>query len=174
MDLSSLLVAVLLSLGLIGTDAVINAGTISFNVQVTEDLSKKGYTPQLVDAMMDGYLREYVEFKSLAHPPQIRSAQDESVVSAIAGSVNLKGVTQAFQSDFGLNPVRITGSLMATGNDQFRFILTGTSTHTGLFVIDESSTGQALPEFTESVAEVIVTRIEPYAAAIHKFDRMAH
>ena len=176
MDINSLIVAVLLSLGLIGTDAVINAGTISFDVQVTEDLTKKGYTPQLVDSMLDSYLREFVEFKSLAHPPQIRSAQDESVVSAIAASLNLKGVTQSFQSDFGLNPIRITGSLMAApaGNGEFRFILSGTSTHTGVFIIDETSGSKTLPEFTESIAETIVARLEPYAAAIHKFDEMAH
>ena len=175
MDIGSLIVAVLLTLGLLGTDAVINAGTIGFNIQVTEALAKQGYTPQLVDSMMDSYLREYVEFKSIVHPAVIRSAQEESVVSAIAGSLNLKGVTSSFQADFGLNPVRLTGSLMAAGKDdsELRFLLTGSSTHTGLFVIDRKSEGLALPKFMEQIAEAIFSEIEPYAAAVHKFNRMA-
>jgi hypothetical protein len=174
MDLSSLIVAVLLSLGLIGTDAVINAGTIGFDIQVTDDLAKQGYTPQLVDSMMDSYLREYVEFKSIVHPAQIRSAQQESVVSAIAASLNLKGVTASFQSDFGLNPVRLTGSLMPadSGSKELRFMLTGESTHTGIFVIDRKSGTEPLPKFMERVAEAIVSEIEPYAAAVHKFNAM--
>jgi tetratricopeptide (TPR) repeat protein len=174
MDLGSLIVAALLSLGVIGTDAVINAGNISFNIQVTEDLAKQGYTPQLVDAMMDSYLREYVDFQSIVHPPQIRSAQSESVVSAVAASLNMKGVTESFQSEFGLNPVRLTGSLMpaAPGSKEFRFMLTGTSTHTGIFVVDQTSGSQALPQFVEHVAEAIVSEVEPYAAAVHKFNAM--
>lgn len=176
MDVGSLIVAILLSLGLIGTDAAINAGTIGFNIQVTEELAKRGYTSQLVDSMMDAYLREYVEFKSIVHPSQIRSSQQESVVSAIASSLNLKGVTTAFQSDFGLNPVRLTGSLMSTGPDgkELRFILTGESTHTGIFIIDRKSDNETLPQFMEQVADAIVSEIEPYASAVHKFNAMAN
>ncbi len=171
MDLGSLIVAALLSLGLIGTDAVLNAGTINFDIQVTEDLTKRGFTPQLVDAMMDNDLKSLIDFRSIVHPPQIRSSQEKSVVGAVADSLNLKEVTTSFQSDFGLNPVRLSGSLMQSGKDglQFRFILAGGSRHTGEFTIDEISGDRSLPVFLEDMAMLVVARLEPYAAAISSF-----
>ena len=171
MDLGSLIVAALLSLGLIGTDAVLNAGTINFDIQVTEDLTKRGFTPQLVDAMMDNDLKKLIDFRSIVHPPQIRSSQEKSVVGAVADSLNLKEVTQSFQSDFGLNPVRLSGSLMQSGKDglQFRFILAGASRHTGEFVIDELSGDRSLPVFLDDMAMMVVAKLEPYAAAIAAF-----
>lgn len=84
MDLGSLIVAALLSLGLIGTDAVINAGTIRFDIQVTDDLAKNGYTPQLVDAIMVNDLRALVDFQSIIRPPQIRTPEERSIVGAMA------------------------------------------------------------------------------------------
>lgn len=175
MDLGSIIVAALLSLGLIGTDAVLNAGTVNFDVQVTEDLSKRGFTAPLIDAMMDNDLKQLIEFRSIVHPPQVRSTQDKSVVGAVADSLNLKEVTQSFQSDFGLNPVRLTGSLMQTGKDgqEFRFILSGNSRHTGVFTIDETSGERPLPAFLADVAEDVVSRLEPYAAALHQFKQIS-
>jgi hypothetical protein len=176
MDLGSLIVAAFLSLGLIGTDAVLNAGTVNFDIQVTDDLSKRGYTPQLVSAMMDIDLKALVDFKSMLHPPQIRSSQQKSVVGAVADSLNLKEVTSSFQADFGLNPVRLTGSLMQFGKDgqDMRFILAGESRHTGEFIIDETSAGRPLPKFLDDMSVEVVAKIEPYAAAIHEFSVMSN
>jgi tetratricopeptide (TPR) repeat protein len=175
MDLGSIIVAALLSLGLIGTDAVLNAGTVNFDVQVTEDLSKRGFTAPLIDAMMDNNLKKLIEFRSIVHPPQVRSTQEKSVVGSVADSLNLKEVTQSFQSDFGLNPVRLTGSLMQTGKDgqEFRFILAGNSQHTGEFTIDETSGERPLPAFLVDVAEEVVSRLEPYAAALYEFKQIS-
>src|SRR5580658_713453 len=111
MDIGSMIVAVLLSLGLIGTDAVLNSGTVKFDIQVTDDLAKRGYTVALVDALMDNDLKELVEFKSIVRPPTIRPTQTKSIVGAVADSLNLGGVTASFQNDLGLNPVTLSGSL---------------------------------------------------------------
>lgn len=253
MDLGSLIAAVLLSIGMIGADAAINAGTIAFKVEVTEELSKKGYTRQLVDSLLDNSLKQLVEFRSFVHPPQLRSSEEKSIVGAIAESLNLKDVTASFQSEMGLNPVRLTGTLMpgnasgtecgrssssvlinqkltdakvtsegppttatptqsavaarpstaapthamppsmtaasavpaaapvpapaaakAAGNDeQLRFVLSGQSTHTGMFIIDcTSPKGQSLPDFLGVMATEIVKRVEPYAAGLALFAEM--
>ncbi len=175
MDLGSLIVAALLSLGLIGTDAVINAGTIRFDIQVTDDLAKNGYTPQLVDAIMVNDLRALVDFQSIIRPPQIRTPEERSIVGAMAESLNMKEVTAAFQADFGVNTVHITGSLMAAGKDKqdLRVILAGNSRYTGNFLIDATSDGQALPAFLRDVAAEVVTRLEPYATAVDQFNRLS-
>jgi tetratricopeptide (TPR) repeat protein len=175
MDLGSLIVAALLSLGLIGTDAVINAGTIRFDIQVTDDLSKAGYTPQLVDAIMANDLKALVDFKSIIRPPEIRTPEEKSIVGAVADSLNLKEVTSAFQADFGVNTVRITGSLMAAGKDkqELRVILAGNSRYTGNFLIDASSGGQSLPAFLQTAADEVVTKLEPYATAVDQFNRLS-
>jgi hypothetical protein len=116
-----------------------------------------------------------VQFKSMVHPPQIRSSQQKSIVGAVSDSLNLREVTSSFQAEFGLNPVRLTGSLMQSGKDgqDFRFILAGESRHTGEFVIDQTSGGQPLPSFLQTVALQVVAKIEPYAAAIHQFDALS-
>jgi tetratricopeptide (TPR) repeat protein len=162
-------------LGLIGTDAVLNAGTIRFDVQVTDDLAKSGYTPQLVDAIMANDLKALVDFKSVIRPPEIRTPEEKSIVGAVADSLNLKEVTSSFQADFGLNTVRITGSLMADGKDkqQLRVILAGNSRYTGNFLIDASSGGESLPAFLQEVAGEVVTKLEPYATAVDQFNRLS-
>ena len=175
MDLGSLIVAALLSLGLIGTDAVINAGTIRFDIQVTDDLAKSGYTPQLVDAIMANDLKALVDFKSVIRAPEIRTPEEKSIVGAVADSLNLKEVTSSFQADFGLNTIRITGSLMQADKDkqQLRVILAGNSRYTGNFLIDASSGNASLPEFLQDVATEVVTRLEPYATAVDQFNRLS-
>ena len=171
MDIGSLIVAALLGLGLIGTDAVLNSGTVKFDIQVTEDLSKRGFTTQLVDAMMDDDLKQLVEFKSIVRPPTIRSTQTKSIVGAVADSLNMGNVTASFQNDLGLNPVSLTGSLMPAGKnpDELRFILSGNSRYTGVFTIDEMSGGRAFPVFLRDMAVRVVARLEPYAAALDQF-----
>jgi tetratricopeptide (TPR) repeat protein len=174
MDIASFILAAMLSLGLVGTDAVMNAGDINFDIQVTDDLTKKGFTTQLVNAMMDNDLRELIDFRSIVHPPQIRSPQDKSVVGEIATTLKLQGVTTAFQADFGFNPVHLAGSLMPNGKDnqQLRFILAGDSRHTGQFHIDTTS-DMPLPAFLQDVAVQLVGRLDPYAAAFHQFKLMS-
>ena len=170
MDIGSLIAAALLSLGLIGTDAVLNAGNVVFQVDVTKSLSEKGYTPAVVDALLDSDLREIVGSKSIVHRTNIRPADQKSVVGAIAESLNLKDVTAAFQSEFGLDSIRLTGSLMDGEGGTFRFLLGGESFHTGKFTIDVTSKPkESMPVFLEDVATWIATDLEPYAVAIDKF-----
>ncbi len=171
MDVGSIIVAALLALGLIGTDAVLNSGTVKFDIQVTDDLAKRGFTTQLVDAIMDNDLKRLVEFKSIVRPPTIRSTQTKSIVGAVADALNMGNVTASFQNDLGLNPVSLTGSLMPSGKseDEFRFILSGNSRYTGVFNIDETSGGRPMPEFLRDMAEKAVARLEPYAAALDQF-----
>lgn len=234
MDLGSLIAAMLLSIGMIGADAVINADAINFKVEVTEDLSKRGYTQPLVDSLIDNSLKQLVDYRSFVRPPKIRSSEEKSIVGAIAQSLNLQDVTAAFQAGLGLNPVRLTGTLMpasaggeecgrsrsnatisaamadgkptrdatpregrpasraaeaaagtvsataaatpetgARSDEQLRFILSGQSVHTGMFVVDcTSAKGQPLPVFMNVVAIEIVKRVEPYAAAIALFSQL--
>jgi tetratricopeptide (TPR) repeat protein len=173
MDIGSLIAAALLSLGLIGTDAVLNAGNVVFRVEVTKKLAERGYTPSMVDALLDSDLKEIVEFKSIVHQTRIRSADQQSIVGSIAGALNLKDVTSAFQSEFGLDSIRLTGSLMDGETGEFRFIIGGESLHTGKFTIDATSgPKETLPEFLAGVAIAIATRLEPYAVAVEKFNTL--
>ena len=171
MDIGSLIAAALLALGLIGGDAVLNSGTVKFDIQVTDDLSKRGFTAQLIDAMMDNYLKQLVEFKSIVRQPTIRSTQTKSLVGAVADALNMGNVTASFQDDLGLNPVSLSGSLMSSGKgtDDLRFILSGNSRYTGVFTIDELSNGRPLPVFLRDMSVRVVARLEPYAAALDQF-----
>jgi hypothetical protein len=170
MDIGSLIAAALLSLGLLGADAVINAGNVIFQVAVTKRLAERGYTPAVVDSLLDSDLKEVVEFRSMVHRTRVRSAEQKSIVGAVADSLNLKDVTAAFQSEFGLDSIRLTGSLMDGDTGEFRFILGGTSLHVGKFTIDMTSRDkQTLPEFLNDVSGSIATHLEPYAVAVDKF-----
>jgi tetratricopeptide (TPR) repeat protein len=170
MDIGSLIAAALLSIGLIGADAVINAGNVLFQVGVTRKLVDQGYTPAVVDRLLDNDLKEIVEFRSIVHRTRIRSAEEKSVVGSIGESLGLRDVTSAFQAEFGFDSIRLTGSLMEGTTGEFRFILGGQSLHTGKFTIDVTSKDQQpLPEFLRGVARNIAEHLEPYAVAVEKF-----
>lgn len=170
MDLGTLIAAALLSLGIIGSDAVLNADNISFRVEVSKELADAGYTDQLVDALLDTDMKQLVDFHSIVSQPSIRSADERTVVGAIADSVNLREITGSFQTEFGLNQVKLTGSLMGK-EGEFRFLMTGNSAHTGKFTLDlRSKPQEPLPEFLKFVALEVVGRVEPYAAALFDFN----
>jgi hypothetical protein len=170
MDLGTLIAAALLSLGIIGSDAVLNADNISFRIEVSKDLAEAGYSTQLVDAMMDSAMKELVDFRSIVSQPEIRSAEEKTIVGAVADSVNLREITGAFQNEFGLSQVHLTGALMGK-EGEFRFLMSGNSPHTGKFVLDlHSKPQETLPVFLRDVALDVVGRIEPYAAAIADFN----
>lgn len=173
MDIGSLIAAALLSLGLIGTDAAINAGNIIFEVGVTRKLADRGYTAPVVDALLDNDLKQIVEFRSMVHRTRIRSADQKSIVGSIAESLSLKDVTAAFQAEFGFDSIRLVGSLMDGETGEFHFLLAGDSQHTGKFAIDMTSgDNQPLPAFLHDVAEAIAKRLEPYAVAVEKFNAL--
>src|SRR5579859_2077326 len=171
MDIGSLIAAALLSLGLIGADAVVNAGNVVFEVGVTKKLADRGYTPAVVDTLLDNDLKEIVEFKSIVHQTRIRSADQKSIVGSIAEAMSLRDVTGAFQAEFGLDSIRLTGSLMDGETGEFRFMLGGESVHTGKFGIDRTSgPKETLRTFHQAVADEIAVHLEPYAVAIEKFN----
>ena len=170
MDIGTLIAAALLSLGIIGSDALLNADNISFRIEVSKDLVEAGYSAPLVDALMDSGMKELVDFKSIVRTPDIRSADQKSIVSAVAESFNLREVTAAFQNEFGLSQVHLAGALMGKESG-FRFLMSGNSLHTGRFTLDlRSKDGEALPGFLKDVAAEVVMRVEPYAAAIAEFN----
>lgn len=173
MDIGSLIAAALLSLGLIGTDAAINAGNVTFEVGVTRKLADRGYTTPVVDALLDNDLKQIVEFRSMVHRTRIRSADQKSIVGSIAESLSLKDVTAAFQAEFGFDSIRLIGSLMDGETGEFHFLLAGDSMHTGKFSIDMTSTeNQTLPVFLHDVAQAIAGRLEPYAVAVEEFNTL--
>jgi tetratricopeptide (TPR) repeat protein len=135
-------------------------------------------------------------------------SEEKNIVATLEEALNLKEMTLAIQTQFGLDPVRMYASLMisdeegklcgvdrATGEvkrslaapdptapapaapvastankRRFRFLASGSSDHTGPFVVDCTSTpGAELRDFVDVLALDIIGVLEPYAAAIAQF-----
>lgn len=113
MDLTSITVAVLIAIGLLGTDAVVHSGSVEIEATIAPKLENLAVDERtLADEFQDQF-DAITGTASVVRPPEIRARDDEGIGLALAQSVGAEKVAYALQRQLGYKPDTIRFTLFA-------------------------------------------------------------
>jgi predicted Zn-dependent protease len=176
MDLTSLTIAVLLTLGLLTTDAVINASSVMVEVAVAPKLDNVSVDEATLTAVFQNQLDAIVDTYSvapmIAHP-EIRSKREQGIGMAVAKAVNAQGIAYAVQRQLGYKPDTIRFTLFFQ-DGELRGFVSGESQRVGNFdQVMALKQGETVIAFAQRCALWAASRIAPYSTALYLLQKHA-
>ncbi len=170
MDLTTLAVAVLLALGLLTTDTVINSGSVTVEVALAPKIENISVDESTLAAVFRNQLDAVVETYSVAPMiarPEIRSNREQGVGMALAKTLNAQGVAYALQRQLGYRQDTIRFTLFSQDGALHGF-LSGQSQRVGNFDrIMSPNPGETVIAFAQRCALWTASQLAPYATALH-------
>jgi len=168
MDLVTLATLFGLGLGLIGIDAVTNIHTFSISLNVPSELEKRGFTQAVAEDIFINEVERIMEVPSFIVHPEVRSVAKESVVGAVAKSLQLEDVTIAIQRAIGLDPVHLNGAILPE-EDGPRLYLTASAGSSRAYHLDHKGKKDDYVGLLHSGARLVMERAGPYRSALYNF-----
>jgi tetratricopeptide (TPR) repeat protein len=166
MDLTTLLGALVVALGLIGVDTIRHAGSIQVEVLPAPQISGETVDQATLEAEFDSQLFAIATTPSVIVPPEIRTSKDQGLGMELAASVNAKELAYALQSAAGYAPDRLRLALFLQ-HGELRGYISGTTHAIGSFhqvlvpLKDESELA-----FVRRCALWSASQIAPYITAL--------
>jgi tetratricopeptide (TPR) repeat protein len=111
MDLTTLTVAVMLALGLLGVDSVVHSGTVSVEATIAPKIEGISIDERTLAAEFEDQFDAITATSSVVRPLEIRSREQQGIALALAEALSLQNLAHAVQSQFGF------------GSDNIRFTL---------------------------------------------------
>lgn len=172
LDITTLLYYAAMGLALVGADAYWYADSIISRVEVAKKYSDSGFSADFATTVFSHELQTIFSNESVVRTPDVRAANDQSVISVIAESLHLEGLTYAFQHMFGLDPVQVKVALLDDGKSAPHILVTSTSrTRTPFTLLVERGADEDMPRFMRRAAIETASRLDPYHAALYLLEK---
>ena len=123
MDLMTLSFITMALAGLVTSEAVLNANTLSVAISVPPRVEEIGFTRQTAEEIFAAEVKRIVDAPSTISRPSMRISSRKTVVGVLSDSLQLRGLTTAIQDMFGQETLRVSGSLLQEG-ERYRLVLT--------------------------------------------------
>jgi tetratricopeptide (TPR) repeat protein len=173
MDPTTLLAAVLIAVGLLGTDAVIYSGSVQVEVAAPPDIKGVAIDRSTLEVEFDARLNEVAQTASVVRPPEMRSSAEQGLGMALAEAANVQNVAFALQSSFGYDPDRMRFSLY-TDNGQLKALVSGGSHHIASFSnVMTPEKDEPLLAFVQRCALWGVSELAPYQTTLYLLQQHA-
>jgi tetratricopeptide (TPR) repeat protein len=173
MDLTTLAIAVLLGLGLLGADTVINSGSVSIEVAIAPKVDTISVDEPTLAAEFQDQFDAISSTQSLVRPMEIRSRDEQGIGMALAESLNAQKVGYALQRQFGFKPDTIRFTLFVD-NGALRGLVHGHSHLIGnINQVMVPLEGEALIPFVQRCALWSASQLAPYSTALHLLQKHA-
>jgi hypothetical protein len=104
MELTTLTLALVFGLGLLGADSVMSAGSVEVEVAIAPKIEAISVDEQTLASRFKDQLDEITSTASVVRPPEIRSRHEQGLGMALAEAVHAQNVAFALQRQFGYNP----------------------------------------------------------------------
>lgn len=158
----------LLALGLVSVDTVMNANTLFLESSVSGKFEEAGYTSEVVEQHLINDLAIIADTKSLVEAPVIKSSDAPSFSAALASVVNLQDSLEAAQQLVGFAPPKLYAAAVQHGETD-TIELTGRSPLFGRFSISVDGAEKNVDAMIEEAAWRTFLELDPYTAILHKF-----
>jgi tetratricopeptide (TPR) repeat protein len=103
MDLTTLTVAVMLALGLLGVDSVVHSGTVSVEATIAPKIEGISIDERTLAAEFEDQFDAITATSSVVRPLEIRSREQQGIALALAEALSLQNLAHAVQSQFGFD-----------------------------------------------------------------------
>ena len=173
MELTSLTLALVLGLGLLGADTVMRAGSVEVEVAIAPKIENISVDELTLASRFKDQLDEITSTTSIVRPQEIRSRADRGLGMALFEAVHAQNVAFALQRELGYDPDRIRFALFVE-NGAMHGLVTGRSHLIGNFgqVIIPNS-GENLMNFVRRCALWGGSQLAPYSTALYLLQQHA-
>lgn len=158
----------LLALGLVSVDTVLNANTLYLDSSVAAKFEEAGYTSEVVEQHLIHDLAIIADTKSLIKAPVVKSSDSPSFSAAIASVVNLQDSLEAAQQLVGFAPPKLYAAAVLHGETD-TMELTGRSPVFGRFSIKVDGSDKLIDEMIAEAAYKTFRELDPYTAILYRF-----
>lgn len=173
MDPTTLLAAVLIAVGLLGTDAVLYSGSVQVDVVAPPEIKGISVDRSTVEAVFVAKLNEVAATQSVVRPPEMRSSADQGLGMALAEAANVQKVAFALQGALGYNPDQLRFS-MYSDNGKLEALVSGGSHHiTGFSNTMSPEKDEDLLTFVRRCALWGVSELAPYSTTLYLLQQHA-
>lgn len=173
MELTSLTLALVLGLGLLGADSVMRAGSVEVEVAIAPKVENISVDEHTLAWRFKDQLDEITSTASVVHPPEIRSRLDQGLGMALFEAVHAQNVAFALQRELGYNPDRIRFALFVE-NGAMRGLVSGNSHLVGNFSqVMNPNRGENLMDFVRRCALWGGSQLAPYSTALYLLQQHA-
>jgi tetratricopeptide (TPR) repeat protein len=167
MELTSLTLAVVLGLGLLGADTVLRSGSVEVEVAIAPKVENISVDEQTLASRFKDQLDDITSTTSVVRPPEIRSRADRGLGMALFEAVHAQNVAFALQRELGYHPDRVRFSLFVE-NGAMHGLVTGRSHLIGNFSqIITPDKGEDLMSFVRRCALWGGSQLAPYSTGLY-------
>ena len=167
MDLTTITVAVMLALGLLGVDTAMHAGTVSIEVAIAPKIEGVSIDERTLAAEFEDQFDAITATSSVVRPLEIRSREAQGVGLALAEAVNAQNVAYAVQRQLGFTSDSIRFTLFVD-KGALRGLVHGHSHLVGnINQIMIPNQGEPLIAFVQRSALWGASQLAPYSTALY-------
>jgi tetratricopeptide (TPR) repeat protein len=173
MDPTTIIIAVLLGIGLLGADAVIHTGSVEIEATIAPKIETVSIDERsLTDEFQDQF-DAITSTRSVVRPPEIRARGDAGLGLALAQAVGAEKVAYALQRQFGYKPDTIRFTLFVQ-DGALRGLIHGHSHVIGnINRVMVPNSDEALIAFVQRCALWAASELAPYSTALYLVQKHA-
>jgi tetratricopeptide (TPR) repeat protein len=173
MDPTTLLVAVLVAIGLLGTDAVVETHSVVVEVVPPPKSDSVAITKSTLEQTFDYRLNQIAQTISLVRPFEIRAASQPGIGMALADAAGVRGVAYALQGEIGFHPDRLRFALY-TEDGRMRALVSGQSHASETFhTVMVPAKDETVLAFTQRCALWGASQLAPYSTTLYLLNQHA-
>jgi Tfp pilus assembly protein PilF len=173
MELTTLTLALVFGLGLLGADSVMSAGSVEVEVAIAPKIEAISVDEQTLASRFKDQLDEITSTASVVRPPEIRSRHEQGLGIALAEAVHAQNVAFALQRQFGYNPDSVRFALYVE-NGAMRGLVGGRGHLAGNFnQVIAPNPGESLMSFVRRCALWSGSQLAPYSTALYLLQQHA-
>lgn len=169
MDLTALLVAMMMLVGSIGVDTILNPRSLIIEAYAaTSDLGPFHVTDKMLTDAMEEQVAKIALTPSIVAKPTVRLDPTPGVGVAIADSLGVGAVATAIQAQVGYNADRISLYLFTEGT-AVKAAVSGADIHTRRRFLrkTELGEGEGIIDLVTRATEMGMEQVEPYLTALY-------
>jgi Tfp pilus assembly protein PilF len=173
MELTTLALALMFSIGLLGADSVMHAGSVEVEVAIAPKIETISIDEHTLSLQFKDQLDVITSTASVVHPPEIRSRHEQGLGMALAEAVNAQTVAFALQREMGYDPNNIRFALFIE-NGAMRGSVAGRSHLVGTFSqVIAPNADESLMSFVRRCALWGGSQLAPYSTALYLLQQHA-
>jgi len=173
MELTTLALALVFGLGLLGADSVMHAGSVEVEVAIAPKVENISVDEQTLASRFKDVFDEITSTASVVHPPEIRSRVDQGLGMALFEAAHAQNIAFALQRQMGFNPDTVRFALFVE-NGALQALVAGRSHLIGNFSqVMALNPGESLMSFVRRCALWGGSQLAPYSTALYLLQQHA-
>lgn len=171
MDLTTITLMALLTFGLLGADAVVNAGSVEVEVTIAPRIENISIDKEALTHEFESQLEAINSPASVFPPFEARARREQGIGMALAEAINARNVAYSLRYQLGYRPDYIRLALFSEDGG-VRGLVSGYSHLIGNFSRAISrNPGEPLTAFVQRCAFWGDTQLAPYSSALYLLDK---